>query len=189
MEPASLSISLDYKLGSQDIQYLREIFERIISFYCYKKVTHSDVSSIVDSIEEKWEYTFYVYDEHGIIKVPSVTMLKIVSLSLEGYIGMRLVSPSILVFMTSMSEKVSFYYKPWGVLVETKDLTYEQIRDIRKEISILEEKYCYFTKTPAVLEMTDRLENFHTEFDKYVVIKRDRPINQIMNTIADILVG
>jgi len=187
MEPGSLTLSLGYRLGSQKIYDLREIFERFISFYFYKIVSFSNTSVIFDPIEQKWDYTFYAYNDNGIIKLPPVTRLKLISLSLENYIGMKLVTHSVLAYMSSISESVSLYYKSWGVLTEAKNLDRVQVMNIRREVEIYEKKYFYFIKSKAVLGMADKLKIFHTEFDRYVIVKKDRPVTEMVNMLGDIL--
>ncbi len=189
MEPASLSISFDYKLSPQKICNFRELLGKIISFYCYKDVIRSDVSVSYYPTEEKRVYTFHTYDSKGIIMIPAEARLKILNLSLENYIGMKFISHSILAFMTSLSEKVTFFYKSWGVLTEESNLDIDQIRNLRKEIQVLEESYCYFRKSPSVLVMADELNIYHDIFDKYVIIKRNKPDSQIMGTLANILLA
>ena len=189
METANLTIELDYQLSSKNIYNLREIFCRILSFYFYKKVDYCKTSRTYDDIEEKWIYSFSSYNGDGIIKLSEVAKIKLLHLSIEKYIGMKLVSHSILAFMSDLSEKVNFYYKPWGVIAEASNITYEQIQNINKQVKYYEELYYYFNKSPSVLEMADRLGIFHTEFEDYVIVKRNHPISKMMNMLRDILVN
>lgn len=185
----SLTVSLDYFLNKQYVYDFRELYEHIVSFYFYKNVTRSDVNIFRDPIQGKWEYTFSVSNDKGIIKVPYSAKLRLLSMGVNKYIGMKLLSKSILSFMVNIPSDITLYYKPFGVLVESGTLDYEKVRDIRSEICSKEQEYCYFVNSPAVLEMTDRFKNFYTEFGRYVIVKRDRPIIDMHNAIADILMS
>lgn len=189
METANLTIELDYQLGSKSIYNLREIFCRIISFYFYKKVDYCKISRTYDEIEEKWIYSFSSYNGDGIIKLTEAAKTKLLHLSIEKYVGMKLVSHSILAFMSDVSEKVKFHYKPWGVIAEASNITYEQIQILDSHVKYYDTMYYYFNKSPSVLEMSDRLNIFHTEFDSYVVVKRDYPINEMMTVLGNILLS
>jgi len=189
METANLTIELDYQLGSKSIYNLREIFCRIISFYFYKKVVYCKTSRTYDEIAEKWLYSFSSYNQDGIIRLTESAKSKLLHLSIEKYVGMKLVTHSMLAFMSDLSEKIKFYYKPWGVITEASDITYEQIQDINNNILYYEDLYYYFNKSPSVLEMADTLNIFHTEFDNYVVVKRSCPISKMMKVLGDILLN
>lgn len=189
MESASITIVLGYRLSPDRVYNLREIFCRIIAFYCYRSVLYCNYYETHDPVESKWLYTFTANDNDGPIMITQTVQAKLLALSIESFIGMKLVSTSILAHMSSISKTVQFYYKAWGVLAEAKDIDYNQVRDIKKHVAIFEEDYHYFVKTPSVSDMVDKLDIYHSDFDRYVIVNKTHSVNDMMDTLRDILLS